>query len=293
MSFLDRILAMNAAQSGAAFTAERPTAETALSGGRHPVLPDPRPHTVLGTPITGPWRDGQEHIVLGLGCFWGAEKLLWQIDGVESTSVGYAGGYTTNPTYREVCTGRTGHSEVVDVIYDPSTVSVREILKVALENHDPTQGDRQGNDVGSQYRSVIFPGLHLRRASGGRRLRGDHHGGHATVGDPGGGVLPRRGRAPAVPRQEPGRLLPGPRHRRDLLLAAPRRRGPQPRATGRCAAGPSPARRGRGWRRGRPPGRRGSSRCRVRGVRRRPGWSRGRRRTGPARWPAASSVPGD
>lgn len=157
MSFLDRILAMNAAQSGAAFKAERPTAETALSGGRHPVLPDPRPHTVLGTPITGPWRDGQEHIVLGLGCFWGAEKLLWQIDGVESTSVGYAGGYTTNPTYREVCTGRTGHSEVVDVIYDPSTVSVREILKVALENHDPTQGDRQGNDVGSQYRSVIYP----------------------------------------------------------------------------------------------------------------------------------------
>lgn len=157
MSFLDRILAMNAASAGGAFRAERPTADTALSGGRHPVLPDPKPHTVLGTPITGPWKDGQQHIVLGLGCFWGAEKLLWEIDGVESTSVGYAGGYTENPTYREVCTGRTGHSEVVDVVYDPAKVELREILRVALENHDPTQGDRQGNDVGSQYRSVIYP----------------------------------------------------------------------------------------------------------------------------------------
>ncbi|MGO1950232.1 MAG: peptide-methionine (S)-S-oxide reductase MsrA [Mycobacteriaceae bacterium] len=157
MSFLDRILAMNAANSGSAYQAERPTAETALSGGRHPVLPEPKPHTVLGTPIAGPWKDGQEHIVLGLGCFWGAEKLLWQLDGVESTSVGYAGGYTRNPTYREVCTGRTGHSEVVDVIYDPSVVDVRSIIRTALENHDPTQGDRQGNDVGSQYRSVIYP----------------------------------------------------------------------------------------------------------------------------------------
>lgn len=156
MSFLDRILAMNAAQSGGPFRADRPSADTALSGGRHPVLENPRPHTVLGTPITGPWKDGQEHVVIGLGCFWGAEKLFWQLDGVESTSVGYAGGYTPNPTYREVCTGRTGHSEVVDVVFDPERVDLRTVIRTGLENHDPTQGDRQGNDVGSQYRSVIY-----------------------------------------------------------------------------------------------------------------------------------------
>lgn len=156
MSFLDRILAMNAAQSGGPFRADRPSADTALSGGRHPVLENPRPHTVLGTPITGPWQDGQEHVVIGLGCFWGAEKLFWQLDGVESTSVGYAGGYTPNPTYREVCTGRTGHSEVVDVVFDPERVDLRTVIRTGLENHDPTQGDRQGNDVGSQYRSVIY-----------------------------------------------------------------------------------------------------------------------------------------
>lgn len=154
MDFLQRLSAVG---SAGPFRAERPTGETALTGGGAPVLPDPAPHTVLGTPITGPWSSGQEHIVLGLGCFWGAEKLLWQLDGVESTSVGYAGGYTPNPTYREVCTGRTGHAEVVDVVYDPEKTDIREILTVALENHDPTQGDRQGNDVGSQYRSVIYP----------------------------------------------------------------------------------------------------------------------------------------
>lgn len=139
------------------FRAERPTKETALRGGLQPVLTNPAPHAVLGTPITGPWKDGQDHIVVGFGCFWGAEKLLWQVDGVESTSVGYAGGYTSNPTYREVCTGRTGHAEVVDVVYNPDVVDLREILRIVVENHDPTQGDRQGNDVGSQYRSVIYP----------------------------------------------------------------------------------------------------------------------------------------
>lgn len=139
------------------FRAERPTKENALRGGLHPVLANPAPHAVLGTPITGPWKDGQAHIVVGFGCFWGAEKLLWQIDGVESTSVGYAGGFTSNPTYREVCTGRTGHAEVVDVIYNPNVVDLREILRIVVENHDLTQGDRQGNDVGSQYRSVIYP----------------------------------------------------------------------------------------------------------------------------------------
>jgi peptide-methionine (S)-S-oxide reductase len=154
VDFLERLMALNS--SGPVRT-QRPTPETALKGGSAPVLPDPAPHTVLGTPITGPWKPGQEHIVLGLGCFWGAEKLFWQLDGVESTSVGYAGGYTPNPTYREVCTGRTGHAEVVDVVWDPAVISLETILRVAMENHDPTQGDRQGNDVGAQYRSVIYP----------------------------------------------------------------------------------------------------------------------------------------
>ncbi|AWT27295.1 peptide-methionine (S)-S-oxide reductase MsrA [Corynebacterium provencense] len=158
MDFLQRILTMNAAMnSQGPVRVERPDSSTALKGGPHPVLPHPKPHAVLGTPVTGPWKEGQDHIILGLGCFWGAEKLMWQIDGVESTSVGYAGGYTQNPTYREVCTGRTGHAEVVDVVFDPAKVELREILEIAMENHDPTQGDRQGNDVGSQYRSVIYP----------------------------------------------------------------------------------------------------------------------------------------
>ena len=180
MSFLDRILAMNAAQSGAAFTAERPTAETALSGGRHPVLPDPRPHTVLGTPITGPWRDGQEHIVLGLGCFWGAEKLLWQIDGVESRSAPAA---TPNPTYREVLPGSA--SEVADVTMTV-VVSVREILKM---EHDPTQGDRQGNDVAAAPFAITRPAPGTGRS---RRSRG----GGSTYGErlrtPATGRSPRR-----------------------------------------------------------------------------------------------------
>jgi peptide-methionine (S)-S-oxide reductase len=113
-------------------------------------------HAVLGTPIETEVPDGFEEVVIGLGCFWGEEKTFWEIPGVWSTSVGYAGGYTPNPTYEEVCTGRTGHAEVVRVIYDPSKVKFDDLLKVFWENHDPTQGMRQGNDVGSQYRSVIL-----------------------------------------------------------------------------------------------------------------------------------------
>jgi peptide-methionine (S)-S-oxide reductase len=113
-------------------------------------------HAVLGTPIETEVPDGFEEVVIGLGCFWGEEKTFWEIPGVWSTSVGYAGGYTLNPTYEEVCTGRTGHAEVVRVIYDPSKVTFDDLLKVFWENHDPTQGMRQGNDVGSQYRSVIL-----------------------------------------------------------------------------------------------------------------------------------------
>ncbi|AZA12517.1 peptide-methionine (S)-S-oxide reductase MsrA [Corynebacterium choanae] len=132
------------------------TAETALHGGTHPVLTDPQPHAVLGTPITGPWAATQRSVLIGMGCYWGAEKLFWNQPGVLSTSVGFAGGFTPHPTYREVCTGRTGHAEVVEVVYDPAQTTLAQLLAVALEQHDPTQLNRQGNDVGTQYRSAIY-----------------------------------------------------------------------------------------------------------------------------------------
>lgn len=128
----------------------------ALPGRPEPVLANPRPHAVLNTPITGPWREGQKRILIGIGCFWGAEKMFWQLDGVEATSVGYGGGITPNPTYREVCSGQTNHVELVEVVYDPEVISLKEIVKIALEAHDPTQGYRQGNDVGTQYRSAFY-----------------------------------------------------------------------------------------------------------------------------------------
>ena len=113
-------------------------------------------HTVLGTPLQGPWPAGLEVAVFGMGCFWGAERMFWQLPGVYSTSVGYAGGITPNPTYEETCSGATGHTEVVQVVYDPGQDHLRGLLKVFWENHDPTQGMRQGNDVGTQYRSAIY-----------------------------------------------------------------------------------------------------------------------------------------
>lgn len=137
-------------------TPELVPTDQALKGGRAPVLPHPRPHAVLGTPITGPWRDDQRVLYIGIGCFWGVEKIYWQMEGVESTSVGYAGGATVNPTYREVCSGRTNHAEVVEVVYNPAVISLKEIVVAALEAHDPTQGMRQGNDVGTQYRSAFY-----------------------------------------------------------------------------------------------------------------------------------------
>ena len=127
-----------------------------LPGRDEPVLAHPRPHAVLGTPITGPWREGQRRLLVGIGCFWGAEKMFWQMEGVESTSVGYGGGSTPNPTYREVCSGQTNHVELVEVVYDPARISLKELVRAALEAHDPTQGFRQGNDVGTQYRSAFF-----------------------------------------------------------------------------------------------------------------------------------------
>lgn len=125
--------------------------------GRPAEMPVAPRHTVLGTPLHGPWPDGLEVVSFGMGCFWGAERLFWVVPGVYSTAVGYQGGFTPNPTYEETCSGYTGHTEAVQVVYDPTKVSFVDLLKVFWENHDPTQGMRQGNDVGTQYRSAIYP----------------------------------------------------------------------------------------------------------------------------------------
>jgi peptide-methionine (S)-S-oxide reductase len=126
------------------------------SSGRAEAVDVPPAHFVNGNPLVGPFPDDTETAVFGMGCFWGAERRFWKMDGVYTTAVGYAGGHTPHPSYEEVCTGRTGHSEVALVVYRPSEVSYEELLKVFWETHDPTQGMRQGNDVGSQYRSAIY-----------------------------------------------------------------------------------------------------------------------------------------
>jgi peptide-methionine (S)-S-oxide reductase len=132
-----------------------PTAEEAL-GGRETEIAVPDKHFVLGTPLKPPFPDGIETLVVGMGCFWGAERVFWQAPGVYTTAVGYAGGHTPNPTYKEVCSGRTGHNEVVLVAFRPEEISYMELLRIFWEGHDPTQGMRQGNDVGTQYRSGIY-----------------------------------------------------------------------------------------------------------------------------------------
>jgi peptide-methionine (S)-S-oxide reductase len=134
---------------------ELPTTETALPGRDTP-MPIVARHLVLDTPIEPPFPDGYERIVVGMGCFWGAERLFWQLPGVTVTAVGYAGGHTPNPTYREVCSGRTGHAEVVLVVFDPKVISYETLLRKFWEEHDPTQGMRQGNDAGTQYRSAVY-----------------------------------------------------------------------------------------------------------------------------------------
>ena len=132
-----------------------PGAADALPG-RPDAMDVPATHFVNGNPLKGPWPDNLQTAVFGMGCFWGAERKFWEQPGVYSTSVGYAGGVTPNPTYREVCSGQTGHAEVVLVVFDPAVISFDKLLTVFWENHDPTQGMRQGNDVGTQYRSTIY-----------------------------------------------------------------------------------------------------------------------------------------
>ena len=124
--------------------------------GRSETMPVPDRHDVLGTPLTPPFPEGSQQLVVGMGCFWGAERMFWQTPGVITTAVGYAGGFTPNPSYEEVCSGRTGHTEAVLVVFDPEKVSLETLLKVFWEGHDPTQGMRQGNDVGTQYRSAVY-----------------------------------------------------------------------------------------------------------------------------------------
>src|SRR5581483_11225416 len=141
------------------------TPDAALGGRDTRPFTVPTKHYVLSTPLEEPYPEGLEVAYFGLGCFWGAERIFWQVDGVVSTAVGYQGGFTANPTYEEVCSARTGHAEVVKVVYDPKKVSYDELLRIFWESHDPTQGMRQGNDTGTQYRSAIYTTTEAQKAA--------------------------------------------------------------------------------------------------------------------------------
>jgi peptide-methionine (S)-S-oxide reductase len=153
--------------------------------GRDRSMPVPAHHAVLGNPITPPWPTGFQEAVFGMGCFWGAERLFWETEGVWTTAVGYAGGFTPNPTYEEVCSGSTGHTEAGRVVWDPAKLTYEDVLRIFWEGHDPTQGMRQGNDVGTQYRSAIFTygEEQAAAAEASRRAYGDRLGaaGHGEI----------------------------------------------------------------------------------------------------------------
>jgi peptide-methionine (S)-S-oxide reductase len=150
---------------------QMPDPEDALAGREQPAFDVPKRHAVLGTPLQPPFPEGIETAYFALGCFWGAEQLFWELDGVYTTAVGYMNGATPNPTYEEVCSARTGHAEAVLVAYDPSKVSYGELLKTFFEEHDPTQGMRQGNDIGTQYRSGIYYADEQQKATAEEALR--------------------------------------------------------------------------------------------------------------------------
>ena len=202
---------------------EMPSAADALPGRQTPI-PTAAKHFINQRPLKGPYPEGLETAMFGFGCFWGAERKFWELgDGIHVTAVGYAAGHTPNPTYEEVCSGRTGHNEVVLVVYDPKKISYETLLKTFWESHDPTQGMRQGNDVGTQYRSGIY--VYQRRPAQSRRgVEGDVRQGAQGQGlrrhhhrDPRrAAVLFRRGLSPAVPGEESDGLLRPRRHRREL-----------------------------------------------------------------------------
>ena len=210
---------------------EMPAAENALPG-RPEAIATARTHFVNGRPLKGPYPEGLAMAMFGIGCFWGAERKFWELgDGVYVTAVGYAGGFTPNPTYEEVCSGRTGHNEVVLVVYDPKKISYERLLKTFWESHDPTQGMRQGNDVGTQYRSAIYTFSPAQRAaaeaSPGELCQGACRRGHGTDHHRDrrrAAVLFRRGLSPAISGEEPARLLRPRRHRRELPDRHRRRR---------------------------------------------------------------------
>jgi len=160
------------------------TARGQAPPGREGRMPVDARHHVLGTPLEPPFP-GKHLVLFGMGCFWGAERVFWQAPGVFTTAVGYAGGHTPNPTYEEVCSGRTGHNEVLLAVFDPTVTSYDELLRLFWENHDPTQGMRQGNDVGTQYRSGIYPSSDLQRAAAESSLTTYQHelttGGHGAI----------------------------------------------------------------------------------------------------------------